>query len=355
MELLHAPDEDFNAFNFPSQDIMRFVKGFRDHKGVVSRAADDMDETQILTDFDIKEDNRKTQHFYSDIINRSRAKRMEELVKDHGDPIEKASFLSNDGSFAGAFLFNIPRDTHSTMSNKEFQAALKMRLHISFNTLLSTCCCDNHVKLCSHGIHLFSCNEFKHFSLMRHDAIQYDLKQLGIQGSINVIDSGLGQLLEHDGRKGDLLFKGMGTNGRDLMIDISIGNAMASSYLHNSAHISKYVLNLLENNKNTKYRDHYRAAGIDFKPITFEMHGQTSNVFTEFFKKLVRNAADVNDIHYSLMFNYWKIRISTTMQRYNAKILYMTQNKIARVSGLLRNGDVDLNDIVASERHVNNM
>ena len=182
---------------------------------------------------------------------------------------------------------------------------------------------------------------------MRHDAIQHDFKQLAHYGAISVIDSGLGQLLENDGSKGDALFKGMGSDGKDLMVDYSIGCAINPSYLHNSQHIAKYVLNQLESNKYTKYQDQYRAVGIDFKPITFEMHGQTSDVFLKFFKKLLRTAADVNGIHYSLMFNYWKIRLSTTMQRYNAKILNMCQNKIARVSGLLRDGDVDLDDIVA--------
>jgi hypothetical protein len=30
----------------------------------------------------------------------------------------------------------------------------------------------------------------------------------------------------------------------------------------------------------------------------------------------------------------------------------MPQNKIARVTGLLRNGDVDLNDIIENEQHI---
>ena len=114
---------------------------------------------------------------------------------------------------------------------------------------------------------------------MRHDAFQHDLKALGNLGGITVIDQGLGQLLERDGRKGDLLFKGMGKNNKDLMTDITFGCAIAPSYLHNSAHIPKYVLNLLANNKIEKYRDGYRAVGIDFEPVALEMHGQTSDFF----------------------------------------------------------------------------
>ena len=59
--------------------------------------------------------------------------------------------------------------------------------------------------------------------LMRHDAIQNDLKQLGLLGAISVIDSGLGHLLEEDGCKGDLLFKGQGRAGIGAVLDPSGG------------------------------------------------------------------------------------------------------------------------------------
>jgi hypothetical protein len=59
-----------------------------------------------------------------------------ELARDHADAIEKEKYLSSDGSFAGALLFSIPKDTPNTMSNSEFRAALKFSLGIQFTTLL---------------------------------------------------------------------------------------------------------------------------------------------------------------------------------------------------------------------------
>jgi hypothetical protein len=56
----------------------------------------------------------------------------------------------------------------------------------------------------------------KPFLLMQHDAIQYDLKQQGTYGKTNVIDSGLGQMKERDGRKNDLVLKGMRRSGKYL-------------------------------------------------------------------------------------------------------------------------------------------
>ena len=75
-------------------------------------------------------------------------------------------------------------------------------------------------------------------------------------------------------------------------------------------------MKLLEDNKNTKYLARYRAGvGIDFMPATFEMHGQASDTFLQFLKKLVRTAADVNGVHYSLMFSYCVVVIKNNMLR----------------------------------------
>ena len=59
------------------------------------------------------------------------------------------------------------------------------------------------------------------------------------------------------------------------------------------------------------------------------------------------------------MYNYWQKRFSTTMQRFNAKIIYIhdgaKENLLSLVrvtgeTGMLRTGDVDLNDVIENER-----
>jgi hypothetical protein len=155
---------------------MLFVRHAREKKNVVTAAATSLDELNILEAYDNDANSkRKIQHLYSDFINRYRAKEMEELMLDHGSDTERARFLSNNGSLAGAWLFNIPTDKHSTMSSPEFRTALKLRLGVEFHHLLPRCCCPQG----TNGIHLFSCNEMKPFLQWSHDAIQHDLLQLG--------------------------------------------------------------------------------------------------------------------------------------------------------------------------------
>jgi hypothetical protein len=113
--------------------------------------------------------------------------------------------------------------------------------------------------------------------------------QLGLHGAVRVIDSGLGQMMDRDGRKGDLLFPSHGRGNSDLVVDLTIGNATAQSYLEQSSYISKHVIGILETNKNTKYvrsRIPRDAMGVHFMPLAFKMHGAISDSFTKFSRSL---------------------------------------------------------------------
>jgi hypothetical protein len=55
---------------------------------------------------------------------------------------------------AGAWLFNIPKDRHSTMTTTEFKTALKLRLGADFYSLPSHYCCATKTEICKQGIHM---------------------------------------------------------------------------------------------------------------------------------------------------------------------------------------------------------
>jgi hypothetical protein len=67
---------------------------------------------------------------------------------------------------------------------------------------------------------------------------------------------------------------------------------------------------------------------------------------------LDKEAAEINNTPYSTTFSYWQKRISTTLQRYNAKALQKSQYKIARVTGLLHDDNNDLNNIILNDKHI---
>ena len=118
----------------------------------------------------------------------------------------------------------------------------------------------------------------------------------------------------------------MGKDNKDLVVDVTIANPCCPTYLHHARDIEKYALTLLENNKLKKYKTQYHAVGVDFKPLAMEMFGATSDIFLKFLKTLAKEAAaEIKTIPPTARttFSYWQTqkRISTTLQRYNAKIL----------------------------------
>ena len=86
----------------------------------------------------------------------------------------------------------------------------------------------------------------------------------------------------------------------------------------------------LETMKFDKYKTMYARAGVDFMPLAVEMHGAISDTFLKFLKKLASDAADHIGTPYCIMFSYWQRRVSTTLQKMNANILYLATCKIAR-------------------------
>ena len=70
LNLIHAPEEIFNIYDFASEDIKHFVRRSREKKAIVTAAATDLDEFLLLKAHDEKPSKQKmkTQHFYSDCL-----------------------------------------------------------------------------------------------------------------------------------------------------------------------------------------------------------------------------------------------------------------------------------------------
>ena len=82
------------------------------------------------------------------------------------------------------------------------------------------------------------------------------------------------------------------------------------------------------------------------------MHGAITDTFSKFLKKLASAAAERNDIPYCIMFSYWQRRVSTALQKWNSKVLYLAQCKIdgqQPASGGL--GFADTIAIINEEQH----
>ena len=111
----------------------------------------------------------------------------------------------------------------------------------------------------------------------------------------------------------------------------------------------------LENNKISKYFESYRRIGVYFKPIAAKMHGVVSKHFQWLFQKLVTKAAEKSRIPYGILYSYWQKRMSTVLQKYNAKVLHLAEQKVARefgiTPGIIGGEDRLINDYILNDNY----
>mmetsp|Transcript_30481 Transcript_30481/g.56778 ORF Transcript_30481/g.56778 Transcript_30481/m.56778 type:complete len:134 (+) Transcript_30481:84-485(+) len=103
----------------------------------------------------------------------------------------------------------------------------------------------------------------------------------------------------------------------------------------------------LESFKLSKYFEPYRRVGVYFKPIGAEMHGVITKNFQWLFQKLVTKAAEKSHIPYGILYSYWQKRMSTTLQKSNAKVLHLAEQKGAREIGTTPG----INDCILNDNH----
>ena len=100
--------------------------------------------------------------------------------------------------------------------------------------------------------------------------------------------------------------------------------------MRNSCATHGFAMKRLETTKCDKYKALYARAGMDFKPLAMEMHGAISDTFLKFLKKLASAAAEQTDTPYCITLSYWQRRVSITLQKLNARVLYLALRKIDR-------------------------
>ena len=129
------------------------------------------------------------------------------------------------------------------------------------------------------------------------------------------------QVDPEDRRRPDLLLSEMGTNGNDVYIDVTVGHPLLATYLKKACREKGYTLKILEEKKDRKYGVSCAEVGADFQGFAFESYGAASDKVFKMIHDLCLHASRISGIDYSRLTTYWKKRLSTTMQKENAKFI----------------------------------
>ena len=337
LDHLDDTQEELDTVRLGSPEIEEYVEVYRTHMlNIVDTSK--RAEIDILDKLQSHLADKKLQFLFSKALSKDRVDQFEKRVVEQGSPSDKARTLSNDGSFAGAWLFTVPKNPKTTIEKETFRKCCRLRLGLAFNELPGTCSCRAHKVIDRvNPCHLWACPEFKYLLTHRHDAIQADIKALANSAGLRVDDRGLTvfrAIDNDDGKRPDLLIPNLGEDGRNLLVDITIGHPTCPSYVTRAAVVPHHTLDRLHRQKNTKYLDRCTEINSSFMPLAFESFGAVSEDVVKLMANLVSKAAEVTKVPYSVLLSYWRKRISTTLQVHNARILMLSSAQIlSRGSG----------------------
>ena len=103
----------------------------------------------------------KEKHLFTKAMTKDRVDRFERYIEAHSSPVDKARILNNDGSFAGAWLFAVPKNDKTIIEAEMYRKCGRLRLGLSFNELTTTCSCRKHKVIDrTNPCHLWACPEF---------------------------------------------------------------------------------------------------------------------------------------------------------------------------------------------------
>ena len=308
-------------YAFPTENAKKVVQEYRNRKSLIISAA-----TAVNEDIDQEElhnfaGRKKLQHHYFTFLSSKEIKDYETHIIQAGTPHDRARSLSTDGSFAGAWLHSIPKKNERQLSNDEFRKALWLRLGIPFSARPYHCSCRN--QPVKHVDHILTCKQFNGSIKNRHDLVVREIKSLCHHAGLQWTDSYIGQLRTVTHVNGDTPDGYIvGLPGRPFFIDVTIAHPTGATHMRNGSTQNKhYALKHLEALKITKFEHRCNAFDSDFVPLAFETYGGTSERFEKLIERISSKAAEFNNIPYPILLNYWKKRISTTLQIGNVSII----------------------------------
>ena len=113
-----------------------------------------------------------------------------------------------------------------------------------------------------------------------------------------------------------------GLRSKPLDIDVTVWNSTGVTALRRgSGAIQHQTISDAEKVKTDKYEERYRQIDHYFMPWAIEIYGATSKQVESFIDKVVEKAAEINAIPHAILLSYWRKRISTTLQFYNARLI----------------------------------
>ena len=229
--------------------------------------------------------------------------------------ISTARVLSCATPEAGAFILTIPKTPKMFTTPSIFRTMILRRLGCDLPQLRPIqCICSSHPKIDLLGTHLIAC---KHGGQRHqtHDFMVHEIsscvKACGLYSKMERTNF-FRSVSADNGKRPDLEVRGF---DRGILGDVIITSPLSSQLTIQNASISGRAAAAAERVKNAKFQEDSSAANMLFLPFAFETYGRWGDSFSKFFIKLMTHGSAYTGIDQGTLTNYWRRRISMTLQK----------------------------------------
>jgi hypothetical protein len=132
-----------------------------------------------------------------------------------------------------------------------------------------------------------------------------------------------------DERRPDFIFRECPLfENRDVIFDVSVTHPVKDGPVASNDCIPGEAARARELDKIMKYEKDAAARGLKFVPLIFETCGFIAEPAVKLIKMLAERIAEKTNCPYSVVVNYWYIRIATSLQKGNAKIIKIIDDQL---------------------------
>jgi hypothetical protein len=273
---------------------------------------------------------------------------LSEIAKD---PIAETIRLSCRGTQASAWLYAQVRGG-TKMTSPQFANSLRNRLAMSQPAIRKGmhCACKRKEPIDSRGIHLIKCKLCHSMTVRTHDGVKAVIASLGKAAGedVKIEQTDLFQQIDptKNLRADIVLLSGSRTTVLDVRhshpVDIECERGTSNRPPKEGEMAGK-----IEHDKQLKYEDKCKQAGMAFRVCALETGGKWGGQLSDLVKMLVKKQARGCDTPFSTLLNYWTQMISVALQKHVSNAQLSRLSKLAAINYLDREQDPFGEEILA--------
>lgn len=254
-----------------------------------------------------------------------------EAAKVDGDTITLAQLNSYSDSNSNRWLSVIPTDTNFILRDNQFKSAARLRLAsepMESLPLITQCpLCNRSTEFSDRArlssptvdkFHCLSCDGMKAAISKRHNMIAATVAQYARQSGITTFTEP-SSLSSTDKTRPDIQ---MFINGQNLLVDVTVRNPLASSYLDRSASHPQSLLQKAEKEKTQKYRQMAIDNDAVFEPFAVDTLGVLGKSAIKVIQQISKAAEENYSAHsFAETFQSLLSAVAIAIQRGNAMVI----------------------------------